>query len=166
MPVICRIVSALVAALMSTAAVAAEPAACETDARNAVATLIGDWQLHAGRADAKQLTSLYAEDAVLTTTEPVGKFRGRKAISDHLSKLLARHPMGSVAETMTMASCSEAASSGRLLLRVTGERKGTRMLLAGQYAISLISRDGKWQIARHELVLNPRPNRAEGTTTR
>ncbi len=145
---------------------AAGSTACEPYTHKAVAELIERWQRHAGHADVDRLASLYGDDAVLTTAMPGEAFRGRDAIGNHLRGLLARHPMGSVVESMVIVGCDRALSSGRILLRVTGARKGTRMLLAGRFELKLAARDGRWQIIRHDLVLDPRPNRIDATTFR
>jgi ketosteroid isomerase-like protein len=146
--------------LTATPSVAASPGKpCLAAALNAANAIIAEWTARAGAADVDGLARLYADNAVLTASEQGEEHRGPAAIAAELATLLSRHPMGHVSEAMAAGDCDSVSSSGRILLRVAGQRKGTRMLLAGRYRIALVRRGDDWLIARHDLVLHPRANR-------
>jgi hypothetical protein len=98
---------------------------------------------------------VYSSDAVLVTG-PDRQVRGRGAITTHYAELLLRHPMASIHSSAVETGCKDASVTGLVLLRVTGARKGTRMVLAGRFRAELEYQHGKWLITRHELSLSPR----------
>jgi hypothetical protein len=46
-------------------------------------------------------------------------------------------------------SCNAASDTGRYVYRLTGKRKGTRMVITGRYSTFYEYRDGDWLIIRH-----------------
>ena len=75
-------------------------------------------------------------------------------------ELLQRHPQASVMSRTLETGCNVATESGVIVYRVTGKRKGTRMLLGGRYVTQYRFEDGAWRIGRHILDVRPIASRA------
>jgi hypothetical protein len=74
---------------------------------------------------------------------------GRDQVRAHFAQFLALHPQASVIARSVDVDCATAVDNGAYVYRVTGRRKGTRMLISGRYAIRYEVRDGDWHIVSH-----------------
>jgi hypothetical protein len=75
---------------------------------------------------------------------------GRTAIRTYFSGLLARRPQGTLSARTISVSCNAASDTGSYAYRLTGRRKGTRMVVTGRYSTFYELRDGDWLIVRHQ----------------
>ncbi len=106
------------------------------------------------------LVGLYSNRAELAAHEEDVPRRGRQAIQAYYENLLGRHPQASVISRTVEMGCNVAIESGEIIYRVTGKRKGTRMLLGGRYMTQYRFEDGAWRIERHLLGARPIAARA------
>ena len=64
-----------------------------------------------------------------------------------------------LARLASIARCGPGATlvtdAGTVTFRVTGNRKGTRMLIGGQFSATYAMRDGAWRIVSHSLETLP-----------
>jgi hypothetical protein len=82
---------------------------------------------------------------------------GRAAIRSHFASILPRHPQGTLSTRSITVSCNAASDNGTYVYRLTGKRKGTRMLLAGRYSTFYEYRNGDWLIVRDHHQPFPSP---------
>jgi uncharacterized protein (TIGR02246 family) len=118
--------------------------------------LINVWKAGLASGDAGKLASFYADDATLVTTKNAAPVNGRDAIRAYYADLLPRHPQPRFISSDITADCNIATVEGRVLYRVTGTRKGTRMLLGGRYKVTFALRDAVWQITHQSLAADPK----------
>ncbi len=118
--------------------------------------LLNRWRAEFTNGGAERLSGLYADDATLIATKDGASFKGRDAILRYYRDLLSRHPKLSIRPSTLASDCGTATISGPVVYRVTGERKGTRMLLGGHYTAVFGLRGGAWQIIRHSLAADQR----------
>jgi hypothetical protein len=102
-----------------------------------------------------ELVGLYSDRAELAAHEADVPRRGRQAIQAYYESLLGRHPQASVISRTLEMGCNVATESGEIIYRVTGKRKGTRMLLGGRYMTQYRFENGNWRIERHLLGARP-----------
>jgi uncharacterized protein (TIGR02246 family) len=121
-----------------------------------IVQLLNGWRAAFTSGSAEQLSTLYAEDAVLVATKDGKAYKGREAIRSYYKEFLARHPRLSLRPAILDAGCRTATVSGPVVYRITGERKGTRELLGGRYDTEFRKVGEKWQIIRHSLAADPR----------
>ena len=146
----------LLLALSSTGSVQAQPAACSKPSEVEIVQMLNSWRAAFTSGSAEQLSALYAGDAVLVVAKDGKTYTGRDAIRSYYKDLLARHPRLSIRPALLTAGCGTATVSGPVIYRITGERKGTRVLLGGQYETVFQQAGDRWEIARHSLAANPR----------
>jgi uncharacterized protein (TIGR02246 family) len=137
---------------------AAEPtSACATASQTVIVRQFDRWNhaLATGNPDA--VARFYAEDAVLQVSPSVAPLVGRAAIRAYIAGILPRHPQGTLSSRSISVRCNAASDTGTYVYRLTGKRKGTRMLLAGRYSTFYEYRDGDWLIVRHHHQPSPHP---------
>lgn len=132
------------------------PLACMKPSNVQIVQLLNRWRAAFTSGSAEQLSALYADDATLIATKDGKVYKGRNAIRSYYKDLFARHPKLSIRPASLAADCGTATVSGPVVYRVTGERKGTRMLLGGRYLAEFAQVDGTWEIVRHSLAADPR----------
>ena len=160
-----RVAAATIMAMLLGAAmvtpVAARDDACAPDAEKAATEAVARWQAGLVRAEPGELAGLYAGDGlVVDRMMDNSEHRGQRAIIAFYGVFLRRHPAADTKITGIVPGCNRVEATGTLLLRIAGPRKGTRNLLDGRFDIRLEHKDGRWQLARHELQLAKKPNRA------
>jgi hypothetical protein len=121
-----------------------------------IVQLLNIWRAAFKSGNAEQLSALYAGDATLVATADGKAYKGRDAIQSYYKDLLARHPILSIRPASLAAGCGTATISGPVVYRISGERKGTRMLLGGRYNAEFALVNDKWEIVRHSLAADPR----------
>jgi uncharacterized protein (TIGR02246 family) len=119
------------------------------------AALFDRWNAALTENNVMQLVGLYSDRAELATHAEDVPRRGRLAIQAYYESLLQRHPQASVTSRTVETGCNVATESGVIVYRVTGKRKGTRMLLGGHYMTQYRFEDGAWRISRHLLGARP-----------
>ena len=119
------------------------------------ADLFARWNAALAANKVMELVRLYSDRAELAAHGGDAAHRGRQAIGAYYESLLGRHPQASVTSRTLETGCNVATESGTIVYRVTGRRKGTRMLLGGRYVTQYRFEDGVWRIDRH--VLGARP---------
>jgi uncharacterized protein (TIGR02246 family) len=137
-------------------AAAETPPACMKPSNVQIVQLLNSWRAAFASGSAEQLSTLYADDATLIATKDGKVYEGRDAIRSYYKDLFTRHPRLSIRPASLAADCGTATVSGPVVYRVTGERKGTRMLLGGRYKTEFVQVGGKWEIVRHSLAADPR----------
>jgi uncharacterized protein (TIGR02246 family) len=159
-------VTGIALALLGTleCAVAAPAGACNQPTANeqTIVALFGRWNAALAIGDPAGVAKLYADDAVLQADPSLRSRVGREAIAAYYAEFLQRHPRGAVTERVISIDCGTAADTGMFVYRVTGRRKGTRMLIGGSYALEYAYRDGDWLIVRHKLAGMIRPLSSAG----
>lgn len=118
--------------------------------------LLNGWRAAFVSGSADQLSSLYADDATLVAAKDGKVYKGRDAIRAYYKDFFSRNPRLSIRPASLVAGCASATVSGPVVYRVTGERKGTRMLLGGRYKAEFKQVGEKWEIIRHSLAADPR----------
>lgn len=118
--------------------------------------LLNGWRAAFVSGSAEQLSILYADDATLVATKGGKVYKGRDAIRTYYQDFFSRHPRLSIRPASLVAGCGSATVSGPVIYRITGERKGTRMLLGGRYKTEFERVGEKWEIVRHSLAADPR----------
>ena len=162
----CTIVAALLGAAIVPRA-AAQDKPCAPDAEKAAAEVVARWQSGLVRAEPKELAGLYAGDGLIVDRMMGNReHRGQRGIAAFYGDFLQRHPAADAKVTSITPGCNRVEASGTVLIRLAGVRKGTRNLLDGRFDVVLEHRDARWQLARHELQLTKRPNRAAVETIR
>ncbi len=149
-----------IAAWGSVPAHAANTSQCAVLTHTDAADLFDRWNTALAGSDVMQLVGLYSDRAELAADVEDVPHRGRQAILTYYESLLRRHPQASVVSRTIETGCNVATESGRILYRVTGKRKGTRMLLGGQYHTRYRFEAGAWRIDRHLLGARSIPARA------
>lgn len=162
--------STIVAALLGVSMAApgsAQDKACAPDAETAAAEVVARWQSGLVRAEPKELAGLYAGDGLIVDRMMGNsEHRGQRGIAAFYGDFLQRHPAADAKVTSITPGCNRVEASGTVLIRLAGVRKGTRNLLDGRFDVVLEHKDARWQLARHELQLAKRPNRAATETIR
>jgi hypothetical protein len=129
---------------------------CLTPPESDIVRLLNNWKAVLASGSVDQVSAFYADDAILSARQSTSPYKGKQAIRAYFADLLARHPQASIISRNVTTGCDSARVSGFILYRVTGARKGTRMLLGGQYMTEFTHQSGTWQIARQTLAVNPR----------
>lgn len=148
------------AALVSQPAHAASAPQCAPLTPTEAAGLFDRWNTALTESNVMELAGLYSDHAELVTEGEGEPHRGRQAILAYYEGLLQRHPQASVMSRTLETGCNVATESGVIVYRVTGKRKGTRMLLGGRYVTQYRFEDGAWRIGRHILDVRPIASRA------
>lgn len=149
------------AALASQPAYAANAPQCAPLTHTEAAALFDRWNTALTESNRMQLAGLYTDHAELVANgEGDVPHRGRGAILAYYESLLLRHPQASVTARTFETGCNVATETGEIVYRVTGKRKGTRMLLGGRYMTRYRFEDGAWRIERHVLGARPIAARA------
>ncbi|MFM9847809.1 MAG: SgcJ/EcaC family oxidoreductase [Hyphomicrobiaceae bacterium] len=147
--------------LFGAAALAAQPAhaasapQCAPLTHTEAAALFDRWTTALAENDVMQLAGLYSDHAELVADGEGDPHRGRGAILAYYESLRQLHPQASVTSRTVETGCNVATESGEIVYRVTGKRKGTRMLLGGRYMTRYRFEDGAWRIERHFLGARP-----------
>ena len=114
------------------------PAVCAKPTTLQVMQLINFWKAGLASGKADKMASFYTDDAVIIPTKDATPIKGRDAIRTYYANLLPRHPQPRFISTKITAGCSAATVHGTVIYRITGERKGTRMLLGGHYKVDFV----------------------------
>jgi uncharacterized protein (TIGR02246 family) len=114
-----------------------------------VMQLFDRWNAALATGNPDLVAALYADDAVLLPALSDRLVVGRDQVRAHFSQFLGLHPQASVTTRAIDTDCATAVDSGTYVYRVTGRRKGTRMLISGHYAIRYELRDREWRIVSH-----------------
>jgi uncharacterized protein (TIGR02246 family) len=131
---------------------AANPAEqCPATTKEAVAQLFDRWNAALATGRASEVSKLYAENAVLLSELSDRPRMGRADIGAYFQQFLSRHPQGSITMRSIMIGGNNASDIGTYVYRVTGQRKGTRMLIGGRYSTYYEYRNGDWLIAHHHI---------------
>ena len=135
----------------------AEPAAaCVKPTTLQVMQLMNVWKVGLASGDADKIASFYTDNATLVTTKDGTPVSGREAIRAYYAELLPRHPKPRFVSSNITTNCNAATVEGVVLYRITGTRKGTRMLLGGRYKVEFAFQNNVWQINKQSLAANPR----------
>ena len=129
---------------------------CLRAPKSDIVRLLNDWKTALNSGSVDQVSAFYADDATLIATQADSPHKGKLAIRSYFADLLPRHPVVSIISQGVATGCNAAVVQGFVLYRVTGERKGTRMLLGGYYMAEFKFQSGAWQIIRQTLAVNPR----------
>jgi uncharacterized protein (TIGR02246 family) len=140
---------ALLVAIQSFQGMAETARQCSKPSAETVTQLFDRWNAALATGNADAVARLYADDAVLLSALSDRVVVGRDQIRTHFSQFLALHPQASVTTRAIDTDCATAVDSGTYVYRVTGRRKGTRMLISGRYAIRYEFRKGDWHIISH-----------------
>jgi uncharacterized protein (TIGR02246 family) len=143
------------AALATQLAQAASAPQCVPLTHTEAADLFDRWNTALAGSNPMQLAGLYSDHAELATDGEGEPHRGRQAILAYYEGLFQRHPQASVTSRTIETGCNVATESGEIVYRVTGKRKGTRVLLGGRYMTQYRFEDGAWRIERHLLGARP-----------
>ena len=153
----------VVVGLVCACTLAAEPARAATTAEctrpthNGITNLFDHWNTALASSNLSELLGLYDEDAVLVARPGEEPYSGKLAISAFYEGLMRRYPQASILSRTIEYGCNSATESGFVVYRITGKRKGTRMLLGGRYVTQYQLENGAWRIVRHHLGAVPRP---------
>lgn len=120
-----------------------------------VTQLMNVWKAGLASGDADKMASFYTENATLVTTKDT-LVSGRDAIRAYYAELLPRHPQPKFISSSITTACNAVTVQGVVLYRITGARKGTRLLLGGRYKIEFAFQNNVWQIAKQSLAADPR----------
>ncbi len=131
------------------------PACAASAAAPAAEHLARAWTTALESNDAAAIAALYAEDAVLIPSDAQKPLSGRQAIRDYYVALVARHPRAARVDREVRTGCELVTDAGTVTFRVTGNRKGTRMLIGGRFSATYAMRDGAWRIVSHSLETLP-----------
>lgn len=132
------------------AAVCAKPTTLQ------VMQLMNFWKAGLASGNADKMATFYTDDAVIVPTKNATPIKGRDAIRAYYADLLPRHPQPRFISTKISAGCSAATVRGAVIYRITGKRKGTRMLLGGHYKVDFVFHQNVWQITNQALATDPR----------
>lgn len=133
------------------------PAACVKLTTLQVMQLMNVWKAGLASGDADKMASFYTDNATLVTTKDGKPVSGRDAIRSYYTELLPRHPQPRFISSNITANCNAATVQGVVLYRITGTRKGTRMLLGGRYDVEFaFQKNNVWQITKQSLAADPR----------
>lgn len=124
---------------------------CPGPSLSTIAQLFDRWNASLATGKPEEVVKLYADDAVLLPAQSDQPRVGRDEISTYFARFLERHPQGSVIRRTISVDCATAVDAGAYVLRVTGRRKGTRMLIGGLYTLQYAYRDGDWLIVSHRV---------------
>lgn len=135
----------------------APAAACVKLTTLQVMQLMNVWKAGLASGDADKMASFYTDNATLVTTKDGKPVSGRDAIRSYYAELLPRHPQPRFISSNITSNCNAATVHGVVLYRITGTRKGTRMLLGGRYTVEFaFQKDNVWQITKQSLAADPR----------
>jgi len=127
-----------------------------------IAGLFDRWNTSLATGRPAEVAKLYADDAVLRPAPSGRPHVGREAIGSYFAQFLQRHPLAAVTERTIRVDCGTAVDTGMFVYRVTGRRKGTRMLIGGRYTLQYEYRNGDWLIVRHQVSGMYRPLSSTG----
>jgi len=130
---------------------------CPKSSAGAVTQLFDRWNAALATGNPDAVTGLYADDAVLYPALSDRWLVGQDEIRTHFAKFLELHPQASVTMRAISTNCTTAEDIGTYVYRVTGRRKGTRMLIRGHYAIRYEFRAGDWRIVSQRISGAYRP---------
>lgn len=130
---------------------------CAETNTQTVARLFDDWNAALATGQPEKVAKLYADNAVLLPALSARLLVGRDQIRMHFAEFLLRHPRASVISRTISVDCATAVDVGTYVYRVTGRRKGTRMLIGGNYALRYEFDKGEWRIVRHHVSGAYRP---------
>lgn len=122
-----------------------------------IAALFDRWNASLATGKPAEVAMLYADDAVLQPALSDGPLVGRDLIRSYFAQFLLRHPQAAVTRRIIKIDCGTAVDAGTYVYRVTGRRKGTRMLIGGLYTLQYEYRNGDWFIVRHQSSGTYRP---------
>jgi uncharacterized protein (TIGR02246 family) len=125
---------------------------CPEPTKQAIAHLFDRWNASLATGDPNAVAKLYADNAALLPALSDRLLVGREQIRGHFAHFLARHPQASVTTRTIKIDCATEVDTGTCVYRVTGRRKGTRMLIGGRYAIRYAFQNGEWRIIGHRAV--------------
>jgi uncharacterized protein (TIGR02246 family) len=140
---------ALLVALQPSQSMGETARLCSKPSAETVTQLFDRWNAALATGDPDAVAALYADNAVLLPALSDRPIVGRDHIRAHFAQFLALHPQAAVTTRVVDTDCATAVDSGAFVFRVTGRRKGTRMLISGRYAIRYEFRDGDWHIISH-----------------
>ncbi|RUO99586.1 nuclear transport factor 2 family protein [Hyphomicrobium sp.] len=130
--------------------------ACQKPTDVTVVQLLNRWRAEFATGDADRIAGLYAVNATLIATKDGKAYKGRDAIRGYYKDFLVRRPGLSIKPAELTPGCGIAVIRGPVVYRLTGERKGTRILLGGRFTAEFALVDGAWLIVRHSLAADPR----------
>jgi hypothetical protein len=153
----CLVVIALVSTCDWTGALAGELAEtqCTPLSQEQISGLSQSWKTALKSSNLPGLIDLYSDLAVLSVNNNGAALRGKAAIGGYLEGLLRRHPEATVKSEAIDIGCDLASDRGQVIYRITGVRKGTRMLLGGSYITQYRFEKGAWRIVRQILGASP-----------
>jgi uncharacterized protein (TIGR02246 family) len=135
---------------------AAAPELCVQPSRDEIVDLSNRWSRALASGNPQQVLDLYSASAVLAAQANDAPFRGKPMIQSFYEGWLRLHPQASVISHNVQVSCNAATDSGIVVYRITGMRKGTRMIEGGHYIMQYRLEDGAWRIVQHDLAADPR----------
>jgi uncharacterized protein (TIGR02246 family) len=139
------------------------PELCVQPSRDEIVDLSDRWNKALASGNPQQVLDLYSDSAVLAArTDEL--YRGKPVIQSFYEGWLRLHPQASVISRNVQAGCNAATDSGIVVYRITGMRKGTRMLQGGHYITQYQLEKGAWRIVQQDLAANPRSLSGVGLT--
>jgi uncharacterized protein (TIGR02246 family) len=145
------VVLAMLALPQRAAADAAKPCPEPSPNTQSIARLFDRWNASLATGKPEEVAKLYADDAVLLPMLSGGPHVGRAEIGAYFAQFLRRHPQGAVTRRTIKIDCGNALDAGAYVFRVTGRRKGTRMLIGGVYTLRYEHHNGNWLIVHHHI---------------
>jgi uncharacterized protein (TIGR02246 family) len=139
----------LLCALLPLQASAQPAEKCTKAGEDMIARQFDRWNLALASGNPDTVARLYAADAVLQLAPSQAPIVGRAAIRAHFAGFLGRHAQGTLTMRSIAVSCNAGSDTGTFAYRLTGKRKGTRMVVTGRYSTFYEFRDGDWVIVRH-----------------
>lgn len=133
--------------------------ACTVATKDDIAQLSDRWSKSLAAGNPEAVAGLYAEDAVLLPMLSSEPRTGRAEISAYFRDYLKRHPQGAINARSIMVGCNVASDIGTYIYRLTGLRKGTRVVIGGRYSTLYEYRSGQWLITQqHASTMIGSPN--------
>jgi uncharacterized protein (TIGR02246 family) len=128
---------------------------CVRPSRDEIVDLSNSWNKALASGNPERVLDLYSASAVLAARATDAPFRGKPLIQSFYEGWLRLHPQASVISHNVQVSCNAATDSGIVVYRITGLRKGTRMIGGGHYIMQYRLEDGAWRIVQHDLAADP-----------
>ena len=126
---------------------------CAPATRRVAEELFDAWNEALKTGDARRVTALYAEDAVLLPTVSNIPRTGHEEIRDYFEHFLEKKPVGTINTRNVKLGCNKLTDAGTYTFRVA-DGVETRDVPA-RYTFVYENRDGQWRIVHHHSSVMP-----------
>ena len=126
---------------------------CAPATRRLAETLFEAWNNALKTGDARLVTALYAEDAVLLPTVSNIPRTSHAEIRDYFEHFLQKQPLAKVDQRNVKFGCNKITDAGVYTFRVIDA--GKMEYVPARYTFVYENRDGEWLIAHHHSSLMP-----------